>query len=249
MKIYFKNHANLFAMLIMVQIMAFTLSCSDNFINNLLGDPSSSSNSDSEPVVHGGQEYKTVVIGSQTWMKENLNYEVSGSKCYNNYPDNCEKYGRMYSWAAAMNLSENYNFEHSHDYIDPVKHKGICPEGWHVPNNKDWDQLVRYVDGTNGTGNPYASRTAGKHLKAAENWEDKGNGMDTYEFAAFPGGFLNDSLGFIDAGYSGNWWSSSENGSEGAYTRRMAFNSDSVIWYGIYKKEFLSVRCVKDNNF
>jgi hypothetical protein len=73
-----------------------------------------------------GRTYKTVKIGRQTWLAENLNYEAEGSKCYENDPDNCAKYSRLYNWETAMKA---------------------CPKGWHLPTNKEWQTLINCVDG------------------------------------------------------------------------------------------------------
>ena len=74
--------------------------------------------------------YKTVAIGTQTWMAENLNYEASGSKCYENNSGNCAKYGRLYDWNTAMK---------------------VCPSGWHLPTDDEWTKLVNTVGEPVGT--------------------------------------------------------------------------------------------------
>jgi len=126
---------------------------------------------------YAGHKYKTVIINGQEVMAENLNYDVPGSKCYDNNPANCEKYGRLYSWIMAMNLPNVCtSFSCPELVTDP--HKGICPSGWHIPTNVEWDKLYHYADGTNWTDSPfyrpYNSPTAGRYLKAKTGWKHCG---------------------------------------------------------------------------
>jgi uncharacterized protein (TIGR02145 family) len=108
--------------------LVFTLSCSS-------GDDSGGGDSGSSPSVtkgtftdsRDGKSYKTVNIGTQTWMAENLNYNASDSKCYN-----CATYGRLYDWATA---------------------KTACPSGWLLPNQDEWNTLSSYVESDKGCTN------------------------------------------------------------------------------------------------
>ena len=86
-----------------------------------------------------GQVYKTVKIGNQIWMAQNLNYAVDngfGSWCYDNEYKHCKKYGRLYTYRTAMNA---------------------CPAGWHLPSNSEWQELVDYAGGEKGAS--YALRS------------------------------------------------------------------------------------------
>jgi uncharacterized protein (TIGR02145 family) len=172
-----------------------------------------------------GKVYRTVKIGNQTWLAENLAFECDGSKCYENDPKNAEKYGFLYNWETA---------------------KTVCPAGWHLPSNVEWQELVRFADGTSGTESPYDSPTAGRRLKATSGWNNNGNGTDAFGFAALPGGAGFSNGFFIDVGYSGLWWSASEVSSNGAYTRGMGYY-DELAYYGNGNKDDLySVRCLQD---
>jgi uncharacterized protein (TIGR02145 family) len=173
------------------------------------------------------QSYYSVEIGEQTWMAENLNYDATGSKCYDNNLDNCDKYGRLYDWATAME---------------------VCPFGWHLPNNEDWDALYRFVDGSSGTESPYSSTTAGKYLKATSGWDNYSGivNLDSYGFSALPGGYRFSDGSFYYVGVSGLWWSASSDVSYNAYSRYMTCDGDGAYYH--YDKNLLrSVRCVKRN--
>ena len=171
--------------------------------------------------------YKTVKIGSQVWMAENLNYAAEDlySCCYgdDDSPDspNCKKYGRLYDWNVAMK---------------------VCPSGWHLPSNKEWDILVNSVG---------ADKVAGKKLKSASDWNDyegkSGNGTDNYGFSALPGHSCGPDGCYSSLGDKGYWWSFTEKDDRSAYNWIMNYNNDDVNHSDDDKgNAYLSVRCIKD---
>jgi len=175
-----------------------------------------------------GKKYKTVKIGSQVWMAENLNYEANGSKCYENNSSNCQKYGRLYNWHIALNS---------------------CPSGWHLPSNDEWDELYRFADGTSGTESHYESKTAGKLLKATNGWDNDSSGTDEFGFAALPGGYGRPGGYFNLAGIFANWWSASESSDIYAYYRTILKYDDDGAYLDDNEKDLLfNVRCVRDYN-
>jgi uncharacterized protein (TIGR02145 family) len=118
----------------------------------------------------------------------------------------------------------------------------------------DWDKLYRYVDGSTGTNSPYSSPIAGKYLKSKSRWNDSGNGEDKFGFSALPGGGgFPANINYYHIGYSGFWWSATENpngGGKHAYNQYM-FSGDErasgELTYGDgVKKNLLSVRCLQD---
>jgi len=189
--------------------------------------------------------YKTVKIGSQTWMAENLNYNASGSVCYNTESSNCNTYGRLYNWATAMNLPDSYNSSSASGQIQQ-KHQGVCPAGWHIPTNNGWAALESSVGG---------SSIAGRKLKAQEGWYScgpSGSGKsyvceDAFGFAALPGGYGRSDGSFRSAGDYGGWWSASERGAYGAYVRDMGYGNERASWSNYDSKSYLfSVRCAQN---
>jgi uncharacterized protein (TIGR02145 family) len=180
-------------------------------------------------VTHGEQIYKTVVIGTQTWMAENLNYTGSvisycgeGRIVRNYNTTTCDTYGRLYNWLTA---------------------KTVCPTGWHLPSDAEWDVLITTVDGAN---------TAGTKLKAKSGWsynDASGDGTDEYGFSALPGGTGEIISGsFFSVGYIGYWWSDTGvYSNSGAYHRYMdSRNSDVDRDISTTNNTLHSVRCVKD---
>jgi uncharacterized protein (TIGR02145 family) len=182
-------------------------------------------------------DFRTVTIGTQTWMAENLNCNVEGSKCYDNDPDCCTKYGRRYDWATAMALPSNCNSRSCSNQIG-TKHRGICPSGWHIPSYEDWDALVKFVGG---------SGTAGAKLKAKSGWDNSGNGTDDYEFSALPGGYGVSGGGFGGVGM-GLWWSTALSHDDviNAYCQYMSRSNGNVNLCLENKSTLYSVRCVQD---
>jgi uncharacterized protein (TIGR02145 family) len=123
-----------------------------------------------------GKKYKTVCIGNQVWMAENLNYEPAGGLCYDELAENCGIYGRMYTWNEVMNGSAASN-------SNPSGVRGICPTGWHVPSAAEWEQLFTFLGGYS---------VAGGELKSTSNlWGSPNTGAtNSSGFNALPGGSM-----------------------------------------------------------
>lgn len=190
-----------------------------------------------------GQIYRIVKIDSQIWMAENLNYEVESSWCYDNDTANCAKYGRLYTWAAAMDSVGTWStngkecgYNKTCSPTSPVR--GVCPKGWHLPGiGEFFDELITVVGG---------SSTAGSKLKSATGWNDNGNGTDTYSFSALPAGIRYSDGDFSSVGKNAFFWSSSANDSVSAYTVSLIDYNDGAGLGFSGKYSGISVRCLKD---
>ena len=209
--------------------------------------------------------YRFVTIGTQTWMAENLNYAYtdvpykrgditsdSTSWCYNDDANNCSKYGRLYTWAAAMDSVGTWSTNgkgcgyrttcSAASAGSATLVRGVCPEGWHLPTKAEFETLFTAVGGKS---------TAGKVLKSTSGWSDyrgeSGNGSDAFAFSALPaGGKDNDNGGYYNKGTSAFFWSSTEYLSSATYNMFLDYINDDAYQDYDYRYYGHSVRCLKD---
>ena len=168
-------------------------------------------------------------------MAENLNYEVDGqSYCYNNSADSCAKYGRLYTWTAAVGKSEEECGNGKTCGLSG-KVRGVCPEGWYLPSDSEWSSLYSAMGRS-----PYAMQA-----KGFANWSDA---TDAYGFSALPAGHYNDNdAGFYGVGYYAYFWGSTEGDSSSAYRWNIRANGTTFYEYHYDTKGTgFSVRCLKD---
>lgn len=188
-----------------------------------------------------GHVYKTVQIGEQRWMAENLNYKLKGSYCYENKDSNCDKYGRLYNWAMAMMVVDFFNSTS----IKQIKKRGhdICPAGWHVPSNKEWKKMKYFV------GKKGISHGVGISLKSPKYWDKELRipaGKDEFGFNALPAGERYFTGQFQNLNASTQFWAANEFDANGGYFWRMTY--DSRLFEKTYesKENAVSIRCVED---
>lgn len=208
-----------------------------------------------------GETYRTVKIGEQWWMAENLRYAADSSLCYNDEEYFCKAYGRLYPWVIAMNLDTIYyrNGAIYADVVDPL-HQGVCPEGWHVPTKTEWETMIEFVKAHNGV------EGDGTSLRSPEMWAEYGEGAskvthsDRFGFSVLPAGMHTDPT----AGYKGNiyteftghayFWTATEvNSYRNDVTKAYhvwfcgQWNKDAVRMKGENsKRDAMSIRCVKN---
>lgn len=190
-----------------------------------------------------GNTYRTIVIGEQEWMAENLTVEhyangdpipqvtnnnewsvlSSGAWCYyaNNVINECP-YGKLYNWYVTIDA------------------RNVCPTGWHVPTAAEWTILAPYLGGVWAAGGKMKST-------GTEYWESP-NTEATNEsgFSGLPGGLRNINGGFDEIRFSGFWWTTAESDNSNAIYRALGFNTSLLDGYFYYRISGFSVRCLKD---
>ncbi len=181
------------------------------------------------------QLYRVVNIGNQIWMAENLNYDDDhGSLCGGGGDENegdCIKYGRLYTWPVAVYKSEE---------ALSGKVRGVCPEGWHLPDTTEWNTLFTAVGGKSN---------AGQMLKSQTGWNYGFNGTDAYGFSAFPAGYWDKiKLRFNYDGYYAYFWASTSEYVNGniAYNVKLSYSDEGADLEKNIMNNAYSVRCLKD---
>jgi uncharacterized protein (TIGR02145 family) len=202
-----------------------------------------------------GNVYKSIKIGNQVWMAENLkttSYNDGtviplvtdgatwGTASTNTSPAYCwydttgtgytkynrETNGALYNWYAIDTLSNG--------------NKNVCPTGWHVPTDGEWTTLTTYLGG---------ETVAGGKMKEAglAHWVSPNTGATNESgFAGLPGGGRSFNGSFYYIGSFGYWWSSSEDGASSAWLRGLYYGDGSVGRFSGYKGSGFSVRCLRD---
>ena len=166
-----------------------------------------------------GKKYSTVQIGEQIWMSENLNFD-SGEGCwtYDDKEENAAIYGRIYTWDAAQEA---------------------CPSGWHLPSDKEWEDLIKYLGGP--------LKAGGKLKKKGEDlWKLPNIASNESGFSALPGGYRFDYGDYHNITKVASFWTSTISNGKKAYCRGLRNKSEGVKSSDDFVSAGRSVRCIKD---
>ena len=202
-----------------------------------------------------GKVYRTVKIGDQVWMAENLNFDPgqggSGedkydwSWCYDNEPKKCDVAGRLYTWAAAIDsVKLATDTKNPQDCGDgkkcalPDTVYGICPPGWHLPSKAEFGTLLTVMGGQS---------TASNVLKSQSGWAESKNGTDAFGFSALPVGGWAPLYGFYLAGNGAYFWSATGFDADYAEHLGIDYDKENTFLDFAYKHGGSSVRCMKNN--
>lgn len=207
-----------------------------------------------------GQTYKTVKIGDQTWMAENLNYRDirkvqyydSSSFCLEDSTIYCERYGRLYPWSVAMDSVGTWSTNGKNcgsgicSPTYPVR--GICPSGWHLPDSTEWAILIAEAGGDSVAVERLKSRSPDWETQVDYDDKPRYGGKDSYGFSVLASGTYWD----LKVGRaciprrSTEFWSSTPRGSEQAYAVHIHIYSNGAFFYFPDKESAGPVRCIKD---
>jgi len=189
-----------------------------------------------------GNEYKTVPIGTQVWLAENLKTtKFNDSTQITNITDSA-KWAALTTPAYCWYENDEATYKNTYGALynwHAVNTNKLCPTGWHVPIDAEWTTLINYLGGDS---------VAGGKLKETRttHWESPNTGATNEKgFTALPGGYHYDGA-FLSIGYIGSWWSATKLNEIYAWYRKMYYNSSIVKSYNYKMREGFSVRCIKD---
>ena len=198
-------------------------------------------------VLFGGKNYNTVQIGTQCWLKENINLGtmidsiknqtdngIVEKYCYKNNLKNCELYGGLYQWAEAVQYQNGAENKKSANPAITGKVQGICPAGWHIPSFNEFQTLFEIVKGD-------ADR-----LKSAGQGIVGNTGTNKSGFSALFAGFRDINNYFTNLGHDAYFWSSTEKNDDDAVRMFLYYNLNFIYWLNDIKIDGISVRCLKD---
>lgn len=193
-----------------------------------------------------GQTYRTVTIGSQTWMAENLFFNVDSAWAYKSNPDNGTNRGRGYAWTIAMDFPDSCVAKTCTTLTQPY-HQGTCPVGWHVPDIVEWLTLDDFVT-------DHANPRTGTILKSTKGWNGNSvlterDGTDYYGFRALPTDLRRPDGSFPDYGNASYWWTTESGKGSGYASDASMFRLDFGEWSGggrVTKTAKHYLRCVRN---
>jgi uncharacterized protein (TIGR02145 family) len=209
-----------------------------------------------------GNTYQSVTNCGLTFTKTNLNVSkytdgttipqvtdptqwanlTTGAWCYyNNTTANGTTYGRLYNWYAVVGIYD------AASAVNPALRKKLAPAGWHVPTDTEWSSLFNCLDPNADGGNNIPNIAGGKMKSASTLWQSPNtDATNASGFTGLPGAFRGFNGAFDSIGYYGSWWSSSEANTADAWYRELLYTKGNAYRSFGYKKNGLSVRCIKD---
>ena len=191
-------------------------------------------------------KYKTLAVGEDVWMAENLRFAAPGSYCYEDKDIRCRNYGRLYPWYVAMRLPEDF-IENSLDSVSQgaviAEHQGICPEGWHIPRQEEWMRLGQFAINKR--------KGLAAALKSREGWAQgsvtKNNNASGFNALAAGARFSSDGE-FAELGSSAYFWAAEGGGGMGAVYWHVVSGNDEFKSEEEFEGNAFSLRCVKNKN-
>ena len=190
-----------------------------------------------------GKVYTYVTIGSQIWMAENLNWHGKDGYlglCEGKKPENCEIDGRLYDWAEAVGIDRKYNqtfWKNQEFWKKSMNFQGICPEGWYLPGDKEWQTLINFTGGKENAEKKLSVKRGQDESKCKYKTEDD-RGRVTEHNNCFT-----DEYGFSG---SSNWWSTAEYYPTDTYGNLANAVSKDYRYDYAEKSYARYVRCIKE---